>query len=167
MKVRMDSPIGTLEIEARDGAITAIEFVEGTPTSTDDPLLLEAVDQLVQYFEGNRDRFELPLAPKGTEFQRRVWAELERIPLGTTISYGDPGASRAVGAANGKNPIAVVIPCHRVVGADGSLTGYAGGVDRKEALLRREGGVQYLRDSPPVRSVCTPSSPLRPSSIPS
>lgn len=174
MNVRMDSPLGTLDIEAEAGTITAIEFVDGAPTSTDDPLLLEAVDQLRQYFQGTRDRFELPLAPKGTRFQHRVWRELERIPFGTTISYGelarrvgDPRASRAVGAANGKNPIAIVIPCHRVIGADGTLTGYAGGVERKAALLRRETGVQCLGNSPLVRSVCTPSSPPRPRSTPS
>lgn len=174
MNVRMNSPLGTLEIEAEAGTITAIEFVEGAPTSTDDTLLLEAVNQLRQYFEGARDRFELPLAPKGTDFQRRVWRELERIPFGTTISYGelarrvgDPKASRAVGAANGKNPIAIVIPCHRVIGADGTLTGYAGGVERKADLLRRETGVQCPGNSPLVRSVCTPSSPPRPRSTPS
>jgi methylated-DNA-[protein]-cysteine S-methyltransferase len=145
MNVRMDSPIGTLEIEAQAGAITAIRFVEGPATSTEDPLLLEAVEQLDAYFSGVRDRFDLPLAPKGTVFQRRVWSELVRIPHGTTISYaelarrvGNPRASRAVGAANGRNPIAIVVPCHRVIGADGALTGYAGGLPLKEALLRRE-----------------------------
>lgn len=174
MNVRMDSPLGTLEIEAEAGAITSIGFVEGEPTTTTDPLLTQAVTQLDEYFRGERDGFDLPLAPRGTPFQHRVWSELERIPFGTTLSYGelarrvgDPKASRAVGAANGRNPIAIVIPCHRVIGADGSLTGYAGGVERKEALLRREGGVQYLRNSPRMRSVCTPSSPPRPTSIPS
>lgn len=149
MNVRMGSPIGTLEIEAEAGAITAIQFADGAPTTTGDPLLRRAVTQLEEYFRGKRDRFELPLAPKGTEFQRRVWRELERIPFGTTISYaelaarvGNPKASRAVGAANGRNPIAIVIPCHRVIGADGTLTGYAGGLPIKEALLRREGAIR-------------------------
>ena len=88
MKARMSSPIGTLEIETQAGAITAIGFVEGEPNATDDPLLSRAVAQLEEYFEGKRERFDLPLAPKGTAFQRRVWRELERIPFGATISYG-------------------------------------------------------------------------------
>jgi methylated-DNA-[protein]-cysteine S-methyltransferase len=175
----MDSPLGTVEIEAERGAITAIRFVEGTTTSTGDPLLNEAVAQLAAYFRGEREGFELPLAPGGTEFQRRVWRELERIPYGTTISYGelarrvgDPNASRAVGAANGRNPIAIVVPCHRVIGADGSLTGYAGGVALKEALLRGEGAIGpgrcTLPSGPePVRHDCIPSSHRRASSIPS
>lgn len=160
MKARMSSPIGTLEIETQAGAITAIGFVEGEPNATDDPLLSRAVAQLEEYFEGKRERFDLPLAPKGTAFQRRVWRELERIPFGATISYGelatrvgDSKASRAVGAANGRNPIAVVIPCHRVIGADGSLTGYAAGVARKEALLRGEGGSGPRGERRAVRQV--------------
>ena len=179
MNVRMKSPLGTLQIEAESGAITAIEFVEGEPTTTGDPLLRRAVTQLDEYFRGERDRFELPLAPKGTDFQRRVWRELETIPLGTTLSYGelagrvgDPKASRAVGAANGRNPIAIVVPCHRVIGADGSLTGYAGGLARKEALLRLEGSIEPARCTlppgpQPVRHDCIPSSHRRASSIPS
>lgn len=179
MNVRMDSPLGTVEIEGESGAITAIRFVEGTPTSTEDPLLAEAVAQLDAYFHGRRDRFELPLAPRGTEFQRRVWSELARIPFGTTISYGelarrvgDPKASRAVGAANGRNPIAIVIPCHRVIGADGTLTGYAGGLTIKEALLRGEGAIDPARCTlppgpQPVRHDCIPSSHRRATSIPS
>ena len=102
--------------------------------------------QLEEYFGGQRQDFELALAPAGTDFERSVWTELVKIPYGRTVSYGEiaarlgrPGASRAVGRANGANPIAIVVPCHRVIGADGSLTGYAGGIDIKERLLRLEG----------------------------
>lgn len=111
-------------------------------------LLDRAVAQLGEYFAGRRREFDLPLEPVGTEFQQRAWRELRGIPFGATISYGeqarrlgDQKASRAVGSANGRNPIAVVVPCHRVVGADGSLTGYASGVDRKAWLLEHERAV--------------------------
>ena len=112
----------------------------------DEPLLLEARRQLDDYFSGRRQDFDLPLKPEGSEFQRSVWTELTRIPFGKTISYGElarrigkPDAFRAVGLANGKNPIAVVVPCHRVIGASGTLTGYGGGIDRKKWLLEHEG----------------------------
>ena len=102
--------------------------------------------QVAEYFEGKRKEFDLPLAPNGTDFQMRVWQELQRIPHGETISYGElaarvgnPKASRAVGAANGQNPISLIIPCHRVIGSDKSLTGYGGGLNVKEALLKHEG----------------------------
>jgi methylated-DNA-[protein]-cysteine S-methyltransferase len=106
-----------------------------------------AAGQLAEYFAGQRQEFDLPLAPAGTEFQLAVWAELMRIPFGRTVSYGAIAlalgktlvASRAVGLANGSNPISIIVPCHRVIGADGSLTGYGWGVDRKEWLLRHEG----------------------------
>ncbi len=112
----------------------------------DDPLLAEAARQLTAYFAGELTEFDLPLRPEGTAFQQRVWGELRRIGYGETASYGEiaarlgmvAGASRAVGAANGRNPIGIVIPCHRVVGANGSLSGYAGGVERKRLLLRLE-----------------------------
>lgn len=104
--------------------------------------------QLLEYFERRRTRFELPLAAVGTPFQQRVWAALLEIPFGVTISYGelaarlgDPKASRAVGLANGRNPISIIVPCHRVIGANGNLTGYGGGLDRKEWLLRHEGAL--------------------------
>jgi methylated-DNA-[protein]-cysteine S-methyltransferase len=111
----------------------------------EDPLLDAAATQLDAYLQGSRRSFDLPLAPHGTAFQREVWEALQRIPYGTTATYtqlavavGRPAAVRAVGQANGRNPIAVVVPCHRVVGADGSLTGYAGGTARKAALLALE-----------------------------
>lgn len=107
--------------------------------------LAEAVNQLKEYFNGKRQSFSLPLAPEGTEFQKQVWKELCNIPYGETISYktlatraGNVNASRAVGMANNRNPIGIIIPCHRVIGANGSLTGYAGGLDRKEWLLNHE-----------------------------
>lgn len=144
----IDSPIGPLRIHASAGLITAIDFDARSPRGTrrPDPLLDEAERQLAGYFSGGLTHFDLPLANDGTEFQKKVWAELQRIPYGETASYGDiarrlgyePGISRAVGAANGANPIPIVVPCHRVIGADGTLTGYAGGVDRKRTLLDLE-----------------------------
>ena len=143
----MDSPIGGLRLHASAGLLTAIEFgaePQGRPAP--DPLLDDAQQQLQEYFTGDRRSFDLPLANDGTEFQRKVWGELRRIPFGETASYGEiarrlgyePVISRAVGAANGANPLPIVVPCHRVVGSDGSLTGYAGGVERKRALLELE-----------------------------
>jgi methylated-DNA-[protein]-cysteine S-methyltransferase len=110
------------------------------------PVLCAAVDQLERYFEGGLTDFDLPLAPGGSDFQQRVWEQLRRVGYGETISYGGlalrlglkPGAARAVGLANGRNPLPIVVPCHRVVGARGTLTGYAGGVERKQALLDLE-----------------------------
>ena len=146
------SPIGRLELLERDGALVAIRFdaaADGSPGTlrVGSPLLQDARAQLGEYFAGRRRVFELPLRPRGTEFQLRVWAALAEVPWGTTTTYGriaaglglPPGASRAVGAANGANPLPVVLPCHRVVGSDGTLTGYAGGLERKALLLRLEG----------------------------
>jgi methylated-DNA-[protein]-cysteine S-methyltransferase len=150
-----DSPIGPLRIVARDGAITAIEFSPFRPPDTgqplgfqqdDDPLLRRAVEQLAAYFAGDLTEFDLPLAPRGSTFQQAVWEQLLTIGYGDTASYGEiarrlgktNAASRAVGLANGRNPIPIVIPCHRVIGANGTLTGYAGGLDRKQQLLGLE-----------------------------
>lgn len=144
----MESPIGGLRIHASAGLITAIDFAANSPRKrrTSDPLLDRAEQQLSEYFKGERTEFDLPLASEGSEFQKKVWAELQRIPYGETASYGDiarrlgyePVISRAVGAANGANPIPIVVPCHRVIGSDGSLTGYAGGLERKKTLLDLE-----------------------------
>jgi methylated-DNA-[protein]-cysteine S-methyltransferase len=151
----MDSPVGELRIVERNGAVTAIEFAPWRPPSDGrplgerddtDPVLVETVRQLTAYFNRDLKEFDLPLAPHGTEFQQRVWKELVEIAYGETASYGQiaarlghtNAASRAVGLANGRNPIPIVIPCHRVIGADGSLTGYAGGMDRKQTLLELE-----------------------------
>jgi methylated-DNA-[protein]-cysteine S-methyltransferase len=149
---RVESPIGDLTIVAESDAIVAIEMSPARPATTasavrDDthPLLGEARRQLDAYFRREMDAFSLPLRPSGTDFQRRVWKALEGIPYGDTASYGDvakaigaPGSARAVGAANGANPLPIVVPCHRVIGSNGSLTGYGGGIDRKRKLLALE-----------------------------
>jgi methylated-DNA-[protein]-cysteine S-methyltransferase len=146
----MESPVGEMVIRSDGTAITEIAFSPfETPAegrSDDAPILADARAQLSRYFAGELTEFDLPLRPSGTEFQRRVWAALTAIPFGTTASYGQiaaqigmsPSASRAVGLANGRNPIAIVVPCHRVVGANGKLVGYAGGLDRKRHLLQLE-----------------------------
>ncbi|MFL6022820.1 MAG: methylated-DNA--[protein]-cysteine S-methyltransferase [Marmoricola sp.] len=151
----MPSPIGELRIIGDGEAIQAIEFspfrglADGKPIGERDdahPLLARAVAQLREYFNRERREFDLPLAPAGTKFQREVWDQLVGIKWGDTASYGEiahrlghtNAASRAVGLANGRNPIPIVIPCHRVIGANGSLTGYAGGLERKQLLLDLE-----------------------------
>lgn len=143
----MDSPIGGLRLHSSAGLLTAIDFgAEVRGGRAADPVLDRVERQLAEYFDGARTTFDLPLANDGTEFQKKVWGELMRIPFGETASYGDiarrlgyePVISRAVGAANGANPIPIVVPCHRVIGADGSLTGYAGGIERKRTLLDHE-----------------------------
>jgi methylated-DNA-[protein]-cysteine S-methyltransferase len=155
--VILDSPIGPLTIVAEDGAITALYMdmqrhapgaeAFGLPGDPGDEPFATAARQLDAYFAGQLTDFDLPLAPAGTDFQRRVWDGLRAIPYGQTVSYGElarrvgnPAASRAVGLANGRNPIAIVVPCHRVIGTDGSLTGYGGGLDRKRFLLALERG---------------------------
>ena len=147
----MGSPVGRLELVEQGGALVAIRFdapADGSPEHGrgGSAVLAEAHRQLSEYFAGQRREFELPLRPAGTDFQRRVWALLATVPWGATTTYGalaarlglPPGASRAVGAANGANPLPIVLPCHRVVGSDGTLTGYAGGLERKALLLRLE-----------------------------
>ncbi len=146
---RLDSPLGPLLAEAdADGALTRLSF-DGEPTlgAVADPAPFAALaEQLAGYFDRSCLAFDLPLAPAGTTFQKRVWAALRDIPFGRTTSYGALAAklggatlTRAVGRANGANPIAIVVPCHRVVGANGDLVGYAGGLPNKRALLRHEG----------------------------
>jgi methylated-DNA-[protein]-cysteine S-methyltransferase len=152
-----DSPIGQLTlVGSAERGLHALHMQSAkySPTSTDGwshvPHMFSSVlHQLDQYFAGKRRVFELQLAAEGTPFQRRVWAALSTIPFGQTVSYGDiarqigqPTAVRAVGAANGRNPIGIIVPCHRVIGADGSLTGYAGGEDRKRWLLDHEKRVE-------------------------
>jgi len=139
-------PIGTVEITEESGEITRITFLDTEPSINNaSPVLIECKRQLSSYFTGERVEFNLPLNPLGTDFQKNVWKELQNIPFGKTISYmnlakrlGDPKVIRAAGTANGKNPIAIIIPCHRVIGSDGSLTGYAGGLKRKQWLLEHE-----------------------------
>lgn len=148
MKTRwMDSPIGGLRLHVDAGLLTRIAFdAEPVGTPVADPLLDRAEQELGEYFDGERREFDLPLAADGSEFQKKVWSYLRTIPYGETTSYGriatdlgyQPGISRAVGAANGANPLPIVVPCHRVIGADGKLTGYAGGLGRKQILLDLE-----------------------------
>jgi methylated-DNA-[protein]-cysteine S-methyltransferase len=148
----IDSPIGPLTMTAVDGALTRVHMHEqrhapapSPGAQHDDDSFAAVATQFAEYFAGERTRFDLPLAPAGTPFQRRVWDALCEIPYGETISYGElarrvgsPGAFRAVGLANGRNPLAIIVPCHRVIGADGRLTGYGGGLDRKRWLLEHE-----------------------------
>ncbi len=158
-RTSMPSPVGELELVASPRGLRAVMWPGEWPVGTDVPhaggsgraaaILAEAVLQLDEYFAGTRREFDLPLDPVGTEFQQAAWAELRKIPFGETISYGeqarrlgDSNKSRAVGAANGRNPLSIVVPCHRVVGANGELTGFAAGLDAKEWLLGHERGGQ-------------------------
>lgn len=142
----LQSPIGLVEISAVTQGIRAIKFVEKPSFEAQQtPLLNLATEQLAGYFDGQRQVFDLPLAAQGTAFQQQVWNALLSIPFGQTASYldiarkiGNPAAVRAVGAANGKNPLSVVVPCHRIIGSNGTLTGYAGGLERKAWLLQHE-----------------------------
>lgn len=141
------SPVGILTLSATEDALCGVAFgASALQSGSDSPLLLLAEAQLTEYFDGRRRAFDLPLAPAGTSFQKAVWAALQRIPYGEVRTYAQiaqmiehPKACRAVGMANHNNPIAIMIPCHRVIGANGSLTGYAGGLDVKRALLALEG----------------------------
>ncbi len=143
----INTPLGIAKLEGDESGLASITVLnDDIPVSTVIPELLEDADyQLQEYFEGTRDSFSLTLNPNGTDFQKRVWEALQDIPYGKTLSYlelskilGDVKAIRAVAAANGKNPLWIVIPCHRVIGSDGSLTGYAGGLHRKKWLLDHE-----------------------------
>ncbi len=148
----MASPLGDLLLTGDGAHLTGLFMTphrHGPDRSEewvrDDAPFVDSVRQLREYFSGSRHEFEIPLAPHGTEFQRRVWAALRDIPYARTVSYGDiareignPKGVRAVGMANGRNPISIIVPCHRVIGADGSLTGYGGGMDRKKWLLAHE-----------------------------
>ncbi len=151
---RIETPLGAVRIVARGDAIAGVWFdgqkYDAVPGAAwreapNDPMLRDAARQLKEYFAGRRARFDLALAPRGTAFQQSVWREIAMVPAGRTASYGDlarrigrPSAVRAVGAAVGRNPLSLVVPCHRIVGSDGSLTGYAGGLERKRSLLALE-----------------------------
>jgi methylated-DNA-[protein]-cysteine S-methyltransferase len=149
----LDSPIGPLGLVASDTGLRALLF-DGHRVSPVErsPILDEAARQLDAYFDGELEAFDLPLELHGTDFQRRCWLALTSIPIGQTVSYGEqarrlgfgPDAARAVGAANGRNPIPIVLPCHRVIGADGSLTGFGGGLHLKRFLLEHEGALLPL-----------------------
>ena len=151
----VESPVGKLKLVASANALVAILWERERPnriklamakSDPQQPILLETERQLEEYFAGTRNEFNLPLEPAGTEFQKKVWRALREIPFGQTRSYldlaksiGSAKAVRAVGAANGKNPLSIVVPCHRVVGANGTLTGFAGGLEVKAKLLAHEG----------------------------
>ena len=153
------SPVGTLTLIASDAGLAAVLWQDDDPARVpigptvvdpDHPVLAETARQLADYFAGTRDRFDIPLDFRGTAFQKSVWAALLTIPFGETRSYGEiarqigrPTASRAVGAANGRNPLPIVLPCHRVIGADGSLTGFGGGLPAKQFLLELEGALPH------------------------
>ncbi len=144
----IETPIGNIKIEENDGRIVRIQHTDEPPLESSNILLCEAKKQLTEYFEGKRKVFDLPLNPAGTEFQQNVWNALKEIPYGETRSYkqiaeriGKPAACRAVGMANNKNPIMIVVPCHRVIGSNGNLTGYAFGTDMKNWLLQLEKSV--------------------------
>jgi methylated-DNA-[protein]-cysteine S-methyltransferase len=147
MQACYHSPVGIITITENNGVIEGISFKETSIVFNDSPVVIEkCILQLDEYFAGIRKEFDLPLGQKGTEFQMRVWNALTTIPYGKTTSYlalskqlGDPKAIRAVGTANGRNNLAIVVPCHRVIGSDASLTGYAGGLWRKRWLLEHEG----------------------------
>lgn len=144
--VFIPSPLGTTKITGDENGISVISILEeGTLSEKIPKHLKQAVTQLNEYFEGKRNHFDFKMNPEGTEFQQKVWRELLTIPFGKTMSYldlskklGDVKAIRAVASANGKNPLWIVVPCHRVIGTDGSLTGYAGGLWRKKWLLEHE-----------------------------
>lgn len=146
-QLQLPSPLGLIEITASQHGIHSIYFVDSSnaPTHSSLAALAACKQQLIDYFAGQRQQFELPLAATGTAFQQQVWAALCTIDYGQTCSYAaiaqqlqNPKAVRAVGAANGRNPLSIVVPCHRVIGANGSLTGYAGGLERKLWLLEHE-----------------------------
>jgi methylated-DNA-[protein]-cysteine S-methyltransferase len=162
--VVLPSPIGELTLVANNGQLTGLYMdaqqhrpagaMFGAVGNPADEPFASAAAQLDAYFAGDLKAFDLPLAPAGTQFQRRVWSALQAIPYGQTCSYGElarrvGSAGRAVGLANGKNPIALIIPCHRVIGSDGSLTGYGGGLDRKRYLLELEGDAATSSRSEP------------------
>jgi methylated-DNA-[protein]-cysteine S-methyltransferase len=147
-QITVQSPLGPLTLMATTAGLREIRFGASPAVRRDDGTLRQVARQLDEYFRGERRRFDLPLDLRGTPFQVEVWQALAEIPFGTTSSYGDharrlgrPRATRAVGAANGSNPLPIVLPCHRLVGSDGSLTGYGGGLDAKRWLLEFEAGV--------------------------
>jgi len=147
VKAHLKTPLGIAEITGDKDGVSQIKIIDGEPSLTKDipKELTKAVEQINAYFEEGLTQFDFAINPEGTDFQKRVWVNLLKIPFGKTISYlelskitGDVKAIRAVAAANGRNPLWIVIPCHRVIGSDGSLTGYAGGVWRKKWLLEHE-----------------------------
>ena len=154
----LPSPVGSLHVAVEGGHVTALftaEHSRHAPAPAPRDGIFDAVrQQLEEYFAGVRRTFELPLAPRGTAFEQAVWRRLTRIPFGETVTYGQlaaelGSAARAVGRANGRNPISIIVPCHRVIGANGSLTGYAGGLATKQKLLEHEGVFAGRPSGPP------------------
>ncbi len=150
----VDSPIGPITLIADDEALVEVRFpkegwrVDGAVPAPDHPVLRQAAQELTEYFDGQRTDFDVPLDPRGTAFQRSAWEALRTIPYGETVSYreqakrlGDVGKARAVGAANGRNPLPIIVPCHRVIGSNGHLTGFGGGIESKAWLLDHERSV--------------------------
>ena len=143
----LSTPLGNILLESREDCLSRLQFTDGEPDGgLLDQVLLDTLGQLEEYFTGKRQIFNIPIGLGGTDFQRKVWLEVAKIPFGQTTTYmkiaqklGNPAAIRAVGAAIGANPILIVLPCHRILGSGGSLTGYAGGLERKKALLELEG----------------------------
>ena len=150
--VFIETPLGIASIAGDEDGVKKISIIEGhieKPSSEIPTVLRDAVIQLQDYFKGDRDNFDIKMNPSGTQFQKKVWQELSKIPFGKTVTYldiakqlGDPKCIRAAASANGKNPLWIVVPCHRVIGSDGSLTGYAGGLWRKKWLLDHESPVK-------------------------
>lgn len=166
---QMESPIGRLRLTATDRGLCGVHMQDhahlppGPPAGTEvsgadvPEVIAQAMEELRGYFAGRRTTFSVPLDAPGTDFQHRVWDRLAGIPYGTTLSYGqlaaelgDPHLTRAVGAANGRNPVSIIVPCHRVIGSTGSMTGYGGGIDRKLFLLRLEGVLPPAADQSPL-----------------
>lgn len=151
MTTHIKTPIGWLEATFSGDTLVKINFQDSPPEELSSSVSgreKKLHQQLTEYFEGSRSRFDLSLSPEGTSFQKQVWQRLAKIPYGQTISYGelarrlnDPNKMRAVGRANGQNPLPIIIPCHRVIGSNGTLTGYSGGIKRKKWLLRHEGAL--------------------------
>lgn len=151
MKHYFNSPVGWLELSATDKVLSRIIFLDKEPginSDTENPVIKQTVTELTEYFNDERSRFSVPVEPEGSTFQQSVWQELRQIPFGQTTTYGklaqklgDPNKVRAVGNANGQNPIPIIIPCHRVIGANNKLIGYGGGIARKRYLLKHEGAI--------------------------
>lgn len=151
MNYHFNSPLGWLELVASDHALTVIQYLNNKPNpvqTPQHPVFEQTTNQLSRYFNNELKHFTIPVSTEGTPFQKTVWEALRSIPFGSTITYGklakrlgDPNKVRAVGRANGKNPIPIIIPCHRVIGSDKKLTGYAGGIERKRFLLEHEGAI--------------------------
>lgn len=146
------TPLGFLQLKANEQGLIAINYYDDEPPESSNqhqlPVLKKTMNQLTEYFEGQRKSFDISLVLKGTNFQQKVWKQLQQIPYGQTITYselakrlGDSQKARAVAGANGLNPIPIIIPCHRVIGADNKLTGYSGGIERKQFLLQLEGAL--------------------------